>query len=199
MREFISEYGAGIKSGRKDRAVTLNKKKKVIKTIIIVLVPAMMVSYILLILRITPQAKGISESLNEQDTSGELLLKSINMLPPVYEQIMSVFEKKYSSTLTLEVANSSNHEIYLGLEYYADSGNILFYSPGINSGTKILTVPANWTGELNYPITYRRFVFGGSIKIMIARCKEMEQERLFLPLDSEIILNKQYIIVSEKP
>ncbi|MHC4085726.1 MAG: hypothetical protein ACYSWZ_04925 [Planctomycetota bacterium] len=176
------------------------EKQKVIVGAVIGLLLVALVSCIFLLLRSTPPAQGISESLDEQDTSGQLSLKSISMPAPIYKRIIPLLEKTYSSTLALEVANSSDHEAYLGLQYYADSGRISYYSPGAISGARILTVPANWTGVLNFPIRHLRFVYGGNIQITIARCKKAVQDKsVHLPQDSETIIKKKYVLVPEQP
>jgi hypothetical protein len=174
------------------------EKKNVIIGAVIGLLLAALVSCILLLLGSTPSAQGISASIDEQDTSGQLSLKSISMPAPTYKRIIPVFEKTYTSTLALEVANSSDHEAYIGLACYADSGRISYYSPGAISGVRILTVPANWTGVLNFPIHHLRFVRGGNIQITIARCKKAVQDKIgHLPQDSETIIKKKYVLVPE--
>jgi len=160
---------------------------------------AALAGYMVLQLRSTPSALGISSVLNVRDTSGQLLIRSVSMPAPAYRHVTPVFESSYSSIIALDVANSSEREVYLGLWYYADSGRIGFYSPGASSRARILAVPPMWSGILNFPIRYMRFVRKGCIYIKVAKCNRPSEYAPDLPQDSETIIERKYVLVPEKP
>ena len=141
--------------------------------------------------------KGIDEKLKVTDKAGELTINSLYMPSPNGKSLVGTNKV----TLYVDVTNNSKKDIYLGLEYYTDSGYIAeVFSPGATSLAQIKKVPANWQGKLEYPIYYNRFVKGGYVKITLARCagkQIMKEKRLaFLPPEVEVIYEKKHNIVS---
>ncbi|HIJ52460.1 MAG TPA: hypothetical protein HPP66_04820 [Planctomycetes bacterium] len=141
--------------------------------------------------------RGIDEKLKVTDKAGELTINSLYMPSPNGKDIIGANKV----TMYVDVTNNSEKDIYLGLEYYTDSGTIAkVFSPGASSLAQIKRVPASWQGKLEYPIYYRRFVKGGYIKITLARCagKQIMKEkgRAVLPPEVEVIYEKKHNIVS---
>ena len=143
---------------------------------------------------------GINEILNTSDSRGQLTIKSIFMPPPEDTGIL----KQNHAQLSIEVENNSDEDLYLGLEYYQDSGSIGFFSPGSRNGAYIRKIPKKWTGRVDYQINYIRFVDSGNLQLKLAKCNIQESAYsedniVFLPpKDSEIIFEKKYIIVPDK-
>ena len=148
-------------------------------------------------LRITPPAQGISDVLDVADASGQLLIRSVRMPAPTYTGGKGTAEKTYESILTVDVMNRSDQELYLGMEYYMDAGSIGPYSPGARAGAKVIAVPANWAGELQFPLPHLRFVEGGSINLTFAKCEKAASEALFRLPDAEQLHEKKYVMVPE--
>ncbi len=138
---------------------------------------------------------GIDEKLKVTDKAGELTINSLYMPSPNGKGLIGTNKV----TVYVDVTNNSEKDLYLGLEYYTDSGYIAkVFSPGASSLAQIKKVPANWQGKLEYPIRYNRFVKGGYVKITLARCtgKQNTEEKIlaFLPPEEEIIYEKKYNI-----
>ena len=161
--------------------------------IILVVLPG----YLLLALRRTPPAQAISDVLDITDASRQLSIRSIRMPAPAYISGRGTIEKSYASIVSVDVANDSDQERCLGLEYYTDSGSIGPYSPGVTSAAMIVPVPANWAGELQFPLRHLRFVAGGYVRLTLAKCKTATSQVVFLPPESEQLFEKKYDIVSE--
>jgi len=139
---------------------------------------------------------GIDEKLKVTDKAGELTINSIYMPSPNGKSLVGTNKV----TLYVDVTNNCEKDIYLGLEYYTDSGTIAkVFSPGATSLAQIKKVPANWQGKLEYPIHHNRFVKGGYVKITLARCAGKqtitEKNRVFLPPEEEIIYEKKHNII----
>ena len=140
--------------------------------------------------------KGIDEKLKVTDKAGELTINSLYMPSPNGKSLVGTNKV----TMCVDVTNNSEKDLYLGLEYYTDSGYIAkVFSPGATSLAQIKKVPANWQGKLEYPIYYNRFVKGGYVKITLAKCagkQNMKEKKLaFLPPEVEIIYEKKHNIV----
>jgi len=120
------------------------------------------------------------------------------MPAPVYVSGRGTIEKIYTSIVSVDVVNDSDQETYVGLEYYTDSGSIGPYSPGATRGAKIVSVPANWAGELQFPLRHLRFVAGGSIKLTLAKCQTADSTVEFLSPDSEPLFERKYDMVPER-
>jgi hypothetical protein len=146
----------------------------------------------------TPPAQAIADDLDLVDLSGQLRVRGLRMPAPDYVIGVGSIEKRHVSTVMVDVANDSSGEIYLGLEYYTRSGSIGPYSPGATWGAEFVTVPANWTGALQFPIRHLRFVAGGHVRITLAKCKIAQPQSLFLPPDAEQLFEKKYVMVAEQ-
>lgn len=138
--------------------------------------------------------RGIDEKLNVSDKAGELTINSLYMTSPDGKSLLG----NNSVTLSVGVTNNSQKEIYLGFEYYTDSGTVAkVFSPGASSLAQIRRVASNWQGRIEFPIRYNRFVKGGYVKITLAKCSgnQLKEATLaFLPVDSEVLHEKKYVI-----
>jgi len=177
----------------------LTKAEGSFTRLLLVLVLAVLIAspvYLLIRIQSTPPAKPISDDIGITDAAQQLSIQSIAMPAPSYDSGEGVFEKTYRSQVAVDVANSSGQELYLGMEYYADSGSTGFYKPGATSGAKILPVPPKWSGRLHYPLNHVRFVKGGSIRLIFAKCFGPGPEHLHP--DSERLFEETYDIVSQQ-
>jgi len=91
---------------------------------------------------------------------------------------------------------SSDSELFLGLACYASSGPIGLYSLGFSTWTTVLAVPANWTGDLEYPCGHLPFVNGGYLRLEFAKCPASRIHSL--PPNAERLLAKKFAIVADK-
>lgn len=149
-------------------------------------------------LQSTPTALPINDVLDVTDASGGLSIRSVRMPAPTYVSGTGTIGKSHVSGVTVEVANHSDQEVYLGLDYYTESGSSGLYSPGATAGAKVVPVPANWTGELQFPLCHLRFMGGGYIRIVLARCKTAAAQGVSLPAGSEQLFEKKYEMVAPK-
>lgn len=169
------------------------------KTVLSVILLAIIISPILIVvlLRRTPSALSINDVINISDKSQQLSIVSIEMSAPTYLSGEGFPEKSYSSIVTINVTNNSDQQVYLGLDSYADSGTLAFYSPGSSHSSKVLAIDANWTGELQFPIKHPRFVNGGYIKLTLVKCRELDAD-IFYDLPGTILFEKKYNMVAEE-
>jgi beta-lactamase regulating signal transducer with metallopeptidase domain len=135
---------------------------------------------------------GITDALAVSDISGHLTIKSIHVAGLDGKKL---FANKTS--IFVDVVNSSDREVNLGLAYYTDSGTIAwFFSPGASGRAKALKVRPNWQGQLEFPMNYSRFANGGYVKITLARCSSDHIEGALLPHGAEVIHKKKYGVIS---
>jgi hypothetical protein len=153
--------------------------------------------YVLISIQSTPQAKSISDEPKITDATQQLSIQSIAMPAPAYLSGDGVIEKTHTSVVAVEVANSSDQELYLGMWYYANSGSMGFYKPGAYSGERILPVPANWSGQLEFPLRHLRFVKEGKLRLTFAKCFGPSPEHSF-PIGEEPLFEKTYDMVSQR-
>ena len=147
-------------------------------------------------IRVTPPPQAISETVETSDSLGELTIRSFRMPAPDYSSGEGKTESLHTSTLTVDVVNDSAQEAFLGLYYQANGGMIGKYSPGMLAITLIRPVPANWAGEIEFPLRHTRFVGGGYFDFAFARCPSANPVKNFLPEDSEIFLEKKCNMVA---
>jgi len=162
------------------------------------IIAVLLSGYLFVLLRSTPPAQAISDVLDITDASGELSIRSIRMPEPAYVDGKGTIEKFYMSNVKVDVANNSGQEVCLGLEYYADSGSIGPYSPGVSMGAKIVAVHPNWAGVLRFPLRHPRFIAGSYVRLTLAICQRPESKVSSLPPGSEILFKKKYNMVSEQ-
>jgi beta-lactamase regulating signal transducer with metallopeptidase domain len=139
--------------------------------------------------------KGIDEKLNVSDKAREITINSLYMEPPNGKNLMG-----NSVTLSIGVTNNSQKEVYLGLEYYADSGTVAkVFSPGASSLAQIQKIDPNWQGTIEFPIYHPLFVKGGYINVTLAKCFDLKVNQ-FLPPEAEVLYEKKYFVcVDEEP
>jgi len=142
----------------------------------------------------TPPANAISDTVHVNDASRQLTIHSIAMAAPSYEEGAGHLEKHYKSEVTVDVENSAEETLYLGLEYYSSSGSLGYYSPGGTFGREWLSVPPRWSGPLTFPVRYLRFLRGGSIRLTLYRCSGPNNEGKFEP--STRLFEKSYEMVA---
>jgi len=161
------------------------------------IVAALLCVYSVIHLRRIPPANGVSDDLRVTDSAGQLVIASIRMPAPDYASGSGIIEKSYTSIVSIDVTNNSEQEANVGLEYYTDSGSIGPYSPGATWGTEIVSVPASWTGELEFPVHHLRFVRGGHVAFTLAKCRTATEVVRLSP-DSEKLFEGRYDMVIEE-
>jgi len=185
-------------------ALALILKSKLIGTITKAVVSVILITliaspvFIIIPLRRTPAALPINDVINIADESQQLSIVAIEMPAPTYLSGEGIIEKTYTSTVTVHVMNNSDQQVCLGLNYYAHSGSIGPYSPGAASSSKVVSIDANWAGDLQFPIVHPRFVKGGYIKLHFVKCKAQYSGTRVLPPGSKFLFEKKYNMVSEK-
>ncbi len=138
--------------------------------------------------------KGIDEILNVSDSTGYLTIHSLHMPAPDGKRLVEMNE----TLLQVGVENTSQQDSYLGLEYYADAGTVAgAFSPGASARTEVLRVPANWQGTLTYPVAYPRFVRDGYLRIVLAKCSDLQTTRSLSP-EAEVLHEKTYPVFTDK-
>jgi len=173
-------------------------KYRPLRIAVVFAIVAIMFACILPMAKVAEKAPvGINETLNVSDASGQLTIRSIVMPPPKGKGIL----KMNSVKLSLEVTNSSEKDLYLGLEYYEYAGRVGIFYPGAHQGAYIHKVPKNWEGTIDFQIEYIRFVRGGNLQVKLAKCSVSELDYTeaniaFLPPNgTEIFFENKYVII----
>lgn len=134
-----------------------------------------------------PPPTPISETLSGvTDKDGALKITALRLPHP--EQKPAQFE--------VDVENTGDQPMYLGLQYNADGGTFGQYVAGKSSDHHIWTVQPKWKGTLTCDATLPGFVPGGDIAVALARCKSADAGTgAWLPQDSEAIYQNHFVMV----
>lgn len=175
-----------------ERTGLVAKSAVVLALVVLIALPV----YILTRLQRTPPARAISDAVSAIDASDQLAVTFIAMPAPLYAAGTGTIEKTYASKVVVDVSNTSDREVYVGLEYYANAGLIGLYSPGATQGASIVVVRPNWSGKLRFPLRHTRFVPGGHVKLALSLCTTAASGPRALPAGSELLLEKTYHMVA---
>jgi len=169
------------------------------KAILALIIFAIIISplFIVINIRNTPTALPINDVINITDESQELLIDSIEMPAPTYISGKGILTKFYNSIVTIHVTNNSGQQVFLGLQAYADSGTLGFYSPGSCYSSQVIAFDPNWAGDLQYTIKHTKFVYGGKVKLTFVKCDKFYTDFL-IDLPGTKLFEKTYILVPEE-
>lgn len=132
-----------------------------------------------------PAPTPINQTLADvADTSGALRVTALRLPRP----------EQRETQIQVDAENTGDMPVYLGIQYVASSGDLAYSAA--TRGNHIWTVAPKWKGTLSCPVTLPRFVHGGELVVVLAKCNTPETASSeMLPGDSEALYQERFTLV----